>query len=258
MQMSQCALGGVLLVIVVCRVEGLWFEDVMQLANETRPVVFPVRRYCDGNATMSEPLLYETPSCSASNVQTPLHNSVRATPLEFYQLKGLSFCCKSNYTAALPRGTNITAKDEEARYLYQQAVENALRRYDCSTFYPFHSCAPCAYAYRSWVCATVFPLACRVVSSPSSAVSVAQRMPMCRDVCFEVARKCPYTFNFRCPLTTEYGNPTVPDAFSNLSGLASWGCNPMERLTIVSSSSGSCVAARISLVVFAVLLLLAL
>jgi hypothetical protein len=217
--------------------EALWYEDVLQLANESRVLEYPARRYCEGTASISDDLLYETPICTSTTTQTPLINA-SIMEFELFTLKNLSFCCKSNYTAAMPIGTNITAKDEEARFLYDQAVEGALLRYDCASFYPFRTCAPCAYAYRSWVCAMVFPLACRVSNAADASLSPFQAMPICRDVCLEVVRKCPSVFQSRCPTgTTQYRTPSTPDVFSNASSFGAGGCNPMEHPHLLATGS---------------------
>lgn len=78
-----------------------------------------------------------------------------ATPL----FPPLPFCCNANYTTVLPKGTDVLLKDEEARWQYD-ALDHLLQRYDCSTFYPLQSCDPCRDAYRTWLCATTFPMQC--------------------------------------------------------------------------------------------------
>jgi hypothetical protein len=217
----------VAVLIIAAAADPLWYEDVLQLANESRTVAAPARRYCDGVASISDDLLYETSLCTAASTQSPLFDTA-VVSMELVELRNLSFCCKSNYTAVLPVGTNITAKDEEAKFLYEQAVNGALLRYDCSTFYPFRTCAPCAYAYRSWVCSLMFPLACRIDGTTDGTISSFQAMPICREVCLEVLRKCPSVFGFICPTSSQYRNPVVPDAFVNITSIGAGGCNPMN------------------------------
>lgn len=208
-------------------VASLWYEDVLQLANESRSVAAPARRYCDGVASVSDDLLYETSLCTVTSTQTPLFDTA-VVSMDLVELRNLSFCCKANYTTVLPVGTNVTAKDEEARFLYNQAVGGALLRYDCSTYYPYRTCAPCAYAYRSWICSLVFPLACRIPGTTDGTISSYQAMPICREVCLEVVRKCPSVFQSTCPRSTQYASPVPPDAFVNATSIGAGGCNPMN------------------------------
>ncbi|CUG89466.1 GPI-anchored surface protein, putative [Bodo saltans] len=208
--------------------DPLWYEDVLQFANESRTVEYPARRYCDGVASVSDDLLYETSLCTATSTQAPLFDTA-VVSMQLVELRNLSFCCKSNYTSVLPVGTNVTAKDEEAKFLYEQALNGALLLTDCSSFYPFRTCAPCAYAYRSWVCSLIFPLACRIDGTTDGTISSYQAMPICREVCLEVVRKCPSVFQSMCPVSSsQYRNPIVPDAFVNVTSIGAGGCNPMN------------------------------
>jgi hypothetical protein len=148
-----------------------------------------VQPYCDGSSILTTAALYEEPPCSRSVEQTPSYDD--ALSYESYELSNLSFCCKSNYTTILPTGADVQQVDAEAQHL-MSFVDTFLSRYDCSQFYPFQTCEHCRRAYRTWLCATMFPMKC-LGSRPAS-------LRTCEEVCLEVQRKCPPEMHFFCPL----------------------------------------------------------
>jgi hypothetical protein len=76
------------------------------------------------------------------------------------------------------------------------SVTTQLARFNCEDFFPFHSCTPCATAYKNWACAINFPK-CR--SSPST----SNLCKPCHNLCYEVVRKCPVELGFDCPDETD-------------------------------------------------------
>ena len=97
------------------------------------------------------------------------------------------FCCNANYTTQIPRNTSVEELDAKARQYYE-AAERVLSRFNCRDFYPYFSCTPCQYAYRSWVCSIMFPRKCADIP----AINVhGHTQKVCKDVCYEVVRKCP-------------------------------------------------------------------
>lgn len=203
------------------------YENVLDLVNETRMLQTPARRYCDGQPSLPVRNLYIPAACSVANAQTPLLN--RTVPQRAYVIANLSFCCKSNYTAVLPAGTNITAKDMEARWLYNEALKGIISRFDCESLYPFGSCTHCLYAFRSWICAVTFPMACLTDSGNYEALR------LCDLVCWEVMRKCPINMGFDCPenyntADAMYTTPQAIDPFKIVGDITAGaaGCNPME------------------------------
>ena len=120
---------------------------------------------------------------------TPNDAVISPFPFEALNVSNMSFCCGVNYVAWVPRGTDAKVKDEEARSLHDVLV-NFLEGYNCGNFYPYHSCQPCLAAYRSWVCATLFPRKCRNREA-------GQRT--CDVVCHGVTRTCPFEVEFDCP-----------------------------------------------------------
>jgi len=204
------------------------------MVNESRPIQRPERRYCDGTATLDESGLYTVPICTTSTVQLPLFNTY-IVPMRAYDVGNLSFCCKANYTAVLPAGTNLTAKDGEARFLYDKLIAGLIGRYDCTRFYPFQSCAPCLYAYRSWVCATMFPMACFRTDT-----GTYDSLRICDNVCLEVVRKCPSELGFDCPsVDGTYASPVALDPLVSAvdQSISDFGCNPMEYGQLESTSA---------------------
>lgn len=183
--------------------------------------------YCAGVATAPLSELYQQPTCSASNTQRALLSNNKTITHVAYALSNLSFCCKSNYTAWLPAGTNVSEKDEEARTLYDVARKSMLERFDCQHFYPFFTCDPCLYAYRTWVCAMVFPLRCVASTDPTSSAA----LKVCSLICLDVMRKCPTEMGFMCGLDTDgmYGvwEQTAPE-FQGSGGVGGGGCNRMH------------------------------
>jgi hypothetical protein len=156
--------------------------------------------YCAGNASVAQSVLYTEPPCAIEAALAPGFSS----RIEYaaVAVANLSFCCKSNYTALLPKGTDLAERDAEAQWLVA-SVERFLHRVDCSAVYPFHSCRPCLEAYRTWACAQLFPMRC--LGSGAAAIKV------CDDVCLEVQRKCPTELQFTCPLaigTSDNGDGT--------------------------------------------------
>lgn len=214
-----------------------WFEDPTQFANDSRVVASPVLRYCDGTSRLPTQFLYPSSRCTGPTTRTPLIDHSQQE-YELVALSNLSFCCKSNYTAVMLKGTDVKAKDDEARYLYQMFVDGTLSKYDCTSFYPLNTCAPCAYAYRSWICAQLFPLACLDINGRG------QVMPICETVCLEVMRKCPSTLGFVCPtiVGNVYGPPVPTDTFVNGSTFGALGCNPMQYDVAASVGVGSALA----------------
>ena len=177
--------------------------------------------YCDGQPSVSNDRLYDEPPCDLRTVQRPGPSDDVAWA--GYRLAGLDFCCNANFTALLPVGTNVTEKDEEARWLYEAAAQ-LIERFDCPAFYPFQTCEPCLAAYRTWLCATVFPMKC--LGEPVA-------LQVCNDVCLEVRRKCPTELGFTCPLDsgTQDGGDGVYGAWGaggNVQLFGAGGCNPMH------------------------------
>eukprot|EP01062_Namystynia_karyoxenos_P059414 TRINITY_DN50865_c0_g1_i1.p1 TRINITY_DN50865_c0_g1~~TRINITY_DN50865_c0_g1_i1.p1 ORF type:complete len:327 (+),score=75.12 TRINITY_DN50865_c0_g1_i1:77-982(+) len=164
-----------------------------------------------------DPVLWsQPPHCTERGVQHPERvrdlaagrvSDPPADPMAGYYLANLSaypdkFCCFANYTAVISANTTVRELDTKAR-AYYQAASRVLARYDCRNFYPYGNCTPCAYAYRSWVCAILFPRACR---NDTGRHIVSQRQKVCRDVCYEVVRKCPVSLEFKCPRDDTYGD----------------------------------------------------
>lgn len=205
----------------------VWSEDVTQFRNESRVLApnSPEWRYCDGGPSIPESQLHVLPSCAAiGEVQRPMldHGLIEYA---LYDVHGMPFCCKSNYTVVLPKGTNVTQQDEQAKLLYDLMITSSLKTVDCTQFYPLRTCAACAYAYRSFICAYMFPMAC----ASQNPVTGIQQVPICRDVCLEVTRKCPNKFRFKCP-KENYRTPITftGEMFANGSTLFHSGCNPMH------------------------------
>ena len=197
--------------------------------------------YCATRPSVSRARLYDEPPCDLRTTQRPRPSE--DVEWRGYQLANLSFCCNANYTALLPVGTNVTAKDEEARWLFQ-SVEMLVRRLDCGAFYPLHSCTPCLDAYRTWLCATMFPMKC---------LGDTVALQICNDVCLEVHRKCPTEVGFACPLdsgTRDEGDGIYGawGAGTNIQLFGAGGCNPMHynlgQGSPYASNDGSAAAAR--------------
>jgi hypothetical protein len=172
------------------------------------------RPYCDGTPThpAGAAYLYREPPCEYDSIARPLLPlTVNYTA---FAVRGLQFCCMSNYTAVLPYGTNLTEKDREAAAAYRR-LEKFLQRVDCDKFYPFHSCEPCLYAYRSWLCATMLPLKCGGMN---------EAIKVCDEVCMQVVRKCPAAVGFHCTKDDQlYGSWSGGPA-----AVGGGGCNPMQ------------------------------
>ncbi len=239
-----------LLLTGVCKAT-LAMEDVYSLANESRTVVAPARKYCSGGPTQPERNLYISPACTMTTVQRPLLNRSGAVQYESRAVANLSFCCKSNYTAVVPVGSNLTELDNEARFLYNEAVKGIIGRYDCRGFYPYHTCAHCLYAYRSWVCAVTLPMACATEDG------LVERLRMCDHVCLEVIRKCPIELGFSCPVGTNtmYAVAQSIDPFTVTKDISAGaaGCNPMDYAISSSVGSASSAGARRGALVLAAL-----
>ena len=184
--------------------------------------------YCDGNATVPQEQLYIEPACDSTTVQKPPYNT-SDVEYEAVRLSNLSFCCKANYTALLPKNTNVTELDEEAKQLYLDVKRSMIDRFDCPAFYPFHTCDPCLYAYRTWLCSVLFPLKC-ALSGPNP--NIMGTVKICSVVCLEVKRKCPVEFGFECPALSGqevYGEWTeTTDAEGLVSPVGGGGCNRMQ------------------------------
>ena len=137
----------------------------------------------------------EEPWCDARGVQDRANYTNRDEAyLNEFQVVDLSqpeysdlFCCTANYTAIIALNATVEALDEQAQKYYE-AADRLLSRYNCEDFYPFLNCTPCQYAYRTWVCSIMFPRKCR--DAPSYGV-VGHVQKVCKDVCYEVVRKCP-------------------------------------------------------------------
>jgi hypothetical protein len=179
-------------------------------------------RYCGTAAILSYEDLYEEPPCSTTVKQQQTFDG--SIEYEGMRVGNLSYCCNANYTALVPRGTNLSVIDDEARTLAGR-LDEFLSRYDCMQFYPFHTCELCREAYRTWVCALVFPMKC--LGNRAAALQI------CSDVCLEVQRKCPPEIHFFCPLddnTKDDGDglytPWRGGPEASLFGRG--GCNPMH------------------------------
>eukprot|EP00756_Hemistasia_phaeocysticola_P001409 Hpha_TRINITY_DN11003_c0_g1::TRINITY_DN11003_c0_g1_i2::g.92763::m.92763 len=125
----------------------------------------------------------------------PILGYGNALPFTTFQIVNLSesryrnkFCCMANYTAIVPANKTVEEYDDEARGYYDAAVR-VLERFDCGSFYPYNNCTPCAQAYRTWICAVTFPRLCK--SNISNIYARPERQRICKDVCFEVVRRCP-------------------------------------------------------------------
>jgi hypothetical protein len=229
---------GLVVAAIFAIVRSAWYEDIYSFTNESRFVSGGEWTYCSGTPTIPNESLYVVQECLDSTVQTPLLNASEVAH-EFYAVSNLSFCCKVNYTSVLPAGTNLTEKDREAEFFYNLAVEGFFASYDCTTLYPYSTCGPCLYTYRSWVCSLMFPLAC----SSTSDAGAAQALQVCAGVCLEVIRKCPPELNFRCPMDSiyaTYGNPQPTGVLGGAASFGNGGCNPMQYNTeLWNSASGS-------------------
>eukprot|EP01061_Rhynchopus_euleeides_P020119 TRINITY_DN32862_c0_g1_i2.p1 TRINITY_DN32862_c0_g1~~TRINITY_DN32862_c0_g1_i2.p1 ORF type:complete len:258 (+),score=59.60 TRINITY_DN32862_c0_g1_i2:41-814(+) len=175
----------------------------------------------------------EQPWCEKGSVQNPeSYTGGGDDYLSEYQVVDLSspeydekFCCHSNYTALIPRNTTVEYLDAKAQK-YHEAVQRLLSRYNCDDFYPYMNCTPCDYAYRSWVCSIMFPRKCR--DSPDSRI-LGHTQKVCKDVCFEVVRKCPVELDFHCPTDASYGDWGSEDEWRTQEfGPFVGRCNPMQ------------------------------
>lgn len=202
--------------------------------------VSPRWEYCSGVASATPAELYRQPPCTDANVQRPFVDtaSVSYAP---YRIEGLSFCCKANYTALLPVGTDIAEKDAEAFALYDRAKRRLIDRFDCTSYYPLQTCEPCLYAYRTWLCAMMFPLRCE---AQGTAFGGHSALKVCKAVCLEVVRKCPAELEFSCGFDESgvYGDWTRTNpVFDGAGGVGGGGCNRMHYNTVdgVSRQSGA-------------------
>eukprot|EP01063_Lacrimia_lanifica_P011626 TRINITY_DN18354_c0_g1_i2.p2 TRINITY_DN18354_c0_g1~~TRINITY_DN18354_c0_g1_i2.p2 ORF type:complete len:268 (+),score=96.98 TRINITY_DN18354_c0_g1_i2:64-804(+) len=173
------------------------------------------------------------PTCGMMDVQNLENYFTRsANYTEEYQVVDLSepqydelFCCMTNYTTMIPKSTTVFALDEKAR-LYQEAAERVLARFNCDGFYPYFNCTPCQYAYRSWVCGVMFPRAC---ADDAKRGVFGHTQKVCKDVCYEVMRKCPVELEFHCPTDDSYGTWGTPsDWDAEALGPYPGDCNPMD------------------------------
>lgn len=189
--------------------------------------------YCAGGASVPDASLYAVSPCErtgslpaaalhrGSKVLIKQNQNYTAVPL-----RGLPFCCKSNYTALLPAGVDPVDLDNIARGHFRRVLRS-LELTDCKSFYPLRSCTPCLDAYRTWICALAFPLQC----SGQRRNDVAK---ICNEVCLEVQRKCPGSLEFTCPTHDQwndgsYGAFSVSPATNrSLAAFGSGGCNPMQ------------------------------
>eukprot|EP01060_Flectonema_neradi_P009991 TRINITY_DN17135_c0_g1_i1.p1 TRINITY_DN17135_c0_g1~~TRINITY_DN17135_c0_g1_i1.p1 ORF type:complete len:239 (+),score=37.46 TRINITY_DN17135_c0_g1_i1:33-749(+) len=200
--------------------------------------------YCyDGNGATKydEAEWSEEPYCEQSSVQSTAEYFTREPNYELeFQTVNLSapeyaskFCCNSNYTTLIPSNTSVEELDTRARQYYE-AAERVLSRFNCRDFYPYFSCAPCQYAYRSWVCSVMFPRKCADILSQNV---FGHTQKVCKDVCYEVVRKCPVELEFHCPTDDTYGDWGFAGDWSEpIMGAFRGRCNPME-LNIDGSSS---------------------
>lgn len=187
-----------------------------------RPARVYSQPYCAGSAIITDADLYESPPCDLSSYQVPAFSP--RISYAAVELRALPFCCKANYTALVPAGTDVFVKDAEARFMFGFA-ERFVARYDCLGLYPFHTCEPCLNAYRTWLCSQAFPMRCS--GSRDDALQV------CTDVCLEVQRKCPAEMGFVCPLdegTNDRGDGQYAEwrGGSQAALFGRGGCNPMH------------------------------
>lgn len=195
--------------------------------------------YCDGVATISTESLYDEPPCDRTKEISPTFNT--SINYEGVQIGNLSFCCTANYTALLPIGTNVAALDAEAAFLYGLA-QKFLSTYDCTNFYPFRTCNICLDAYRTWICALMFPMKC-LGTRPVA-------LQICNDVCLEVQRKCPSEMHFFCPLDDNVndngdGKYSPWGGVSDVTLFGRGGCNPMHYNLGPGSQYGGAVPQRL-------------
>ncbi|KAJ9446321.1 hypothetical protein DIPPA_28357 [Diplonema papillatum] len=147
-----------------------------------------------------------------------------------YQVVDLStysglFCCKSNYTTLIARNTTVEILDRKARD-YQEAAGRVLSRFNCRDFYPYFNCTPCEQAYRSWVCSVIFPRKCR--NEPAEG-AFGHTQKVCKDVCYDVVRRCPVELEFHCPTDDSYGDWGTDTNWDTANrGEFRGMCNPMQ------------------------------
>lgn len=102
----------------------------------------------------------------------------------------LPFCSMVDYAVVSNETYPALVLDTQAHALYSM-MEDVLTRFDCTLQYSLHNCTACRDAYHRWVCATMLG------RCDEGTPSGFRRT--CLSLCEDVGRKCPYTFQFRCP-----------------------------------------------------------
>eukprot|EP01012_Entosiphon_sulcatum_P031212 TRINITY_DN3905_c0_g1_i1.p1 TRINITY_DN3905_c0_g1~~TRINITY_DN3905_c0_g1_i1.p1 ORF type:complete len:243 (-),score=9.17 TRINITY_DN3905_c0_g1_i1:3-731(-) len=148
--------------------------------------------------------------CAAGEIMTPnplldplTHNLTSAqlingTAQIRIRPSDLIFCAPYvNYTAILGT-TDVLSIDSKAADFFS-AANRTLQRFDCRDFYPYNSCEPCRQAYARWICGIMFPMKCK---------GKTEVRKLCKDICYNVVRKCPVELEFNCPTDDKaYGDP---------------------------------------------------
>ena len=218
-----------------------WNEDISKLPFGV------ILDYCSTVHNVSEEGM--TPLCQPSNLQFPFFNRTITTISVF--VSGLPFCCKVNYTVATANTLTALERDAQAQLFYEQVLTKLVARYDCPSFYPYHSCTPCLLAYRTWLCSVLFPMRC--VTPLQGEVGTYK---ICFDVCYEVQRKCPAEFDFHCPTDENsiYGSQRSVKSSPRSRAPALQGCNSMGyAMRSAAASVSSSLALVVAMSLFCVI-----
>ena len=109
-------------------------------------------------------------------------NSSACVPID----QNIAFCGILSHSHNVSSSLDVLGADTKALRFYNRLVK-LLTSYDCSRPYGRYTCDECLDAYKHWVCAQSLP--------------PCPEQKLCHQLCHDVARKCPYIVNFKCPPT---------------------------------------------------------
>lgn len=137
-------------------------------------------------------------------------NEEDATKVKFFCAAHVDYTAACDMDNDPQLGFNPSCNNSFAMQVYSN-FERALSVYSCGEYSRIWTCQHCKEAYKRWLCSALYRR-CRnedtTISGGQCETNFTRTneralpacvMATCRDVCYDVVRKCPVHLEFRCP-----------------------------------------------------------